>query len=249
MRAVGKTVVKVGQWVGVGLVLTSLTLAGCSSGTPGGLTTGPATTVPVVSSPPVTTATPPNPGVDTVSCTYSPDGSAAKPVTAPDGQAVPASGTVSIVLHMDAGDVPITLDRANAPCAVNSLVWLVRQGYFDDTRCHRLVSDFVLQCGDPTGSGMGGPGYRFADELTGTERYTVGTVAMANAGANTNGSQFFIAIGARAAALPPAYVVLGQVSADGMAVVGAIAAQGVDPADPAGIRPAEGGHIISISAS
>jgi len=184
---------------------------------------------------------------NTVSCTYSPAGKAAKPVNLPTGQNVPASGTVTLTLHMTAGDVVMTLNRAGAPCAVHSLESLVQQKYLDDTACHRLVPGFVLQCGDPTGTSQGGPGYKFNDELSGREAYPYGTVAMANAGSNTNGSQFFIVIGPQAASLPPQYDVLGQVDAASMAVIDAIAAQGVDPADPGGKRPKEGGRIITAT--
>ena len=95
---------------------------------------------------------------------------------------------------MTEGDVTITMDRAKAPCTVNSFVSLAGQGYFDQTRCHRLADSgiFILQCGDPTGTGQGGPGYQFANETDGTESYTRGVVAMANAGPGTNGSQFFL---------------------------------------------------------
>jgi peptidyl-prolyl cis-trans isomerase B (cyclophilin B) len=159
---------------------------------------------------------------------------------------VAATGTVDVTLHMDAGDVVLDLDRSMAPCATNSLVWLAEQGYFDDTSCHRLVPGFVLQCGDPTGKGTGGPGYRFNDELSGRETYPYGTVAMANAGPNTNGSQFFIVIG-EDVKLDPAYTVMGTVSQASMSVVDTIAAAGVDPTDPQGTRPAQGGHITSAS--
>ena len=128
---------------------------------------------------------------------------------------------------MDAGDVVMNLDRSKTPCAVNSFTALVTQHFFDNTSCHRLVPNFVLQCGDPTGTGTGGPGYTFNDELTGQETYPVGTVAMANSGPNTNGSQFFIVIGSQAATLGPNYDVLGTVTPDSMAVVQSIAQQGV----------------------
>ena len=93
------------------------------------------------------------------------------------------------------------------------------QGYFEGTRCHRLTTEgiFVLQCGDPSATGMGGPGYSFADELSGTEQYSAGTVAMANAGPNTNGSQFFIVF--QDSMLPPAYTVFGHLDAASLKVV------------------------------
>jgi peptidyl-prolyl cis-trans isomerase B (cyclophilin B) len=150
-------------------------------------------------------------------------------------------------MHMDAGDVTLTMDRSKAPCTVNSFESLADQGYFDDTSCHRLAPDFVLQCGDPTATGRGGPGYRYADELTGTETYPYGTLAMANAGPNTNGSQFFIII-ADGVRLAPSYTVFGSVDAAGMQVIEAIAAQGgVDPSNAQGSAPKEGGHIKAVA--
>ena len=127
-------------------------------------------------------------------CEYSVSGDAARPVTPPPTTGVSTSGTISYVLAMTNGKVTITLDRTKAPCTVNSFVSLADQGYFDNTKCHRLADSgiFVLQCGDPSGTGNGGPGYEFADETDGTESYTEGVVAMANGGPGTNGSQFFL---------------------------------------------------------
>jgi len=123
---------------------------------------------------------------------------------------------------------------------VNSFVSLAEQGYLDDTTCHRLTTAAsgisVLQCGDPTGTGMGGPGYSFADELSGSEKYPAGTLAMANAGPDTNGSQFFIVYGDTP--LPPAYTVFGTVDDDGLKVVEEIAAKGAENGAPDG-PPAE----------
>jgi len=185
---------------------------------------------------------------DTLTCTYNATDTAAKPVDPPSDTNVPSKGTVTATMHMDAGDVVMDLTRETAPCAVHSFESLASQKYFDDTSCHRLVANFVLQCGDPTGTGTGGPGYKYADELTGEETYPYGTVAMANAGPDTNGSQFFIVIGENVQ-LPPSYSILGTVHPDSMAVVESIAAQGIDPTDPRGITPAEGGHISSVTLS
>ena len=164
----------------------------------------------------------------TTTCTYNPSGTPARPVDLPPSTDVPATGTVSMTLSMAAGPVTITMDRAKAPCTVNSFEALVKQGYFDDTTCHRLVNQgiYVLQCGDPTGKGTGGPGYRFPDELTGTETYTAGVVAMANAGEDTNGSQFFI-VWQDSTQLSPDYTVFGEVDAASLAVIQSIAAAGV----------------------
>lgn len=159
-------------------------------------------------------------------CSYPASGTAVKPVKAPTDLDPDATGTVDATLALNSGDVTLQLNRADAPCTVNSFVSLADQHYFDDTTCHRLTSSAslkVLQCGDPTGTGTGGPGYSFKDELSGSETYGAGTLAMANAGANTNGSQFFIVYGD--SQLPPQYTVFGKVSA-GLDVVQAIAAEG-----------------------
>jgi cyclophilin family peptidyl-prolyl cis-trans isomerase len=92
-------------------------------------------------------------------------------------------------------------------------VFLARQGYYDGVIFHRIIQGFVCQGGDPTGTGTGGPGYRFEDELPGPGAYEVGSVAMANAGPNTNGSQFFIVSGPSGTGLPPNYSLFGQVTA------------------------------------
>ena len=120
------------------------------------------------------------------------------------------------------GDLTATLDADTTPCTVGSFVSLAEQGYFDGTSCHRLTTQgiYVLQCGDPTGTGTGGPGYSFADELSGKEKYPAGTLAMANAGPNTNGSQFFITHGPQPH-LDGRHSVFGKVRA-GQDVVNAI---------------------------
>ncbi len=125
------------------------------------------------------------------------------------------------------GPLELTLDADRTPCTVNSFVSLVEQGFYDGTSCHRLTTEgiFVLQCGDPTGTGTGGPGYSFADELTGEESYPKGTLAMANAGDDTNGSQFFIVYADTP--LPPDYTVFGTVSAATNARVVEVADAGV----------------------
>ena len=182
------------------------------------------------------------------SCTYPSDGrgSAGIKVSAPP--ATPsATGTVDVTLHTSIGDIGLALDAAEAPCTVNSFVSLAQQGYFDKTGCHRLTTQgiFVLQCGDPSGTGSGGPGYSFADELAGAQAlttdqdlsaqagqiiktYPAGTVAMANAGKNTNGSQFFLVYAD--SPLPPAYAVFGTIDAAGLKAVKTDAAAGTDSA-------------------
>ncbi len=109
------------------------------------------------------------------------------------------------------GTLEIVLDPLAAPATVNSFVYLARFHYFDGVVFHRIIPGFVLQGGDPTGTGTGGPGYRFDDELPKPGRYEVGSLAMANAGPNTNGSQFFVISGPDGVRLPPLYSLLGKV--------------------------------------
>ncbi len=110
------------------------------------------------------------------------------------------------------GSLTIELDPTKAPLTVNSFVTLARYHYFDGTECHRAIPGFVVQCGDPTATGRGGPGYQFPDELAAAGVYQIGSLAMANSGPDTNGSQFFIITGDDGASLPPQYTLFGQVT-------------------------------------
>lgn len=190
------------------------------------------------------------------SCSYPLAGEPAKPVDPPSENDVVNTGEAKVTLHMTAGDVEITMDRATAPCTVNSFVSLAQQGWLDETSCHRLVDHgiFVLQCGDPTGTGTGGPGYSIPDELspnvTSLEKldgdkvnYPPGTVAVANSGPETGGSQWFIVWDD--SPLPPHYTVFGTVDEAGLEVVRGIAAQGVDAADR--ITPIAEARITSVT--
>ncbi|CAM00051.1 peptidylprolyl isomerase [Saccharopolyspora erythraea] len=136
-----------------------------------------------------------------------------------------------MTIRTNHGDVVAELDRANAPCAVHNLVHLARQDFYDSSRCLRLTNSQrlgVLQCGDIFSVEKGGPGYRFADEVTGAETYPRGTVAMGNQGPDTNGSQFFVVHSH--ANIKPAYTVLGRV-VEGMEVLDAIVAGGIVPGE------------------
>jgi len=199
-----------------------------------------------------TASTPPSAPVDSSApaasgCTYVEGGAAAGEATPPPAEPT-VSGTVEAVLQTSAGDIPMTLDADRTPCTVGSFVSLSEQGYYDQTPCHRLTTSgiFVLQCGDPTGTGTGGPGYSYADELDGTETYAAGTVAMANAGPDTNGSQFFLVY--EDSQLPPSYAVLGQLSPEGLAVVQQIAAAGAEGGAPDG-APATPVTITGVALS
>ena len=130
------------------------------------------------------------------------------------------SGPVEVVLHTSCGPVRIRLDPAAAPETVNSFVFLARQGYFDGVTFHRVLPGFMAQGGDPTGTGGGGPGYEFVNEDSDLTFDKAGVVAMANAGRNTNGSQFFITFGPQPT-LNGNYTIFGQVTS-GMDVVNGI---------------------------
>lgn len=184
---------------------------------------------------------------------------ASKPNKPPRSGRVPTDpARVSASMSTDRGNVGLQLDNGKAPCTVNSFASLAQQGYFDDTTCHRLTTApqlGVLQCGDPSGNGTGGPGYRFANEyptnqykmsdpaLTTPVTYPRGTLAMANAGSGTNGSQFFLVYAD--SMLPPTYTAFGTIDATGLATLDKIAAAGVQGAGDDG-KPAMSVTIKSI---
>ena len=120
--------------------------------------------------------------------------------------------TYTAVVKTNMGTYSAVLDAAKAPGTVNNFVSLARNKYFDGTTCHRAIPGFMIQCGDPTATGSGGPGYKFADELPASGEYKIGSLAMANSGPNTNGSQFFVISGDQGVSLPPSYTLFGQVT-------------------------------------
>jgi cyclophilin family peptidyl-prolyl cis-trans isomerase len=138
---------------------------------------------------------------------------------APTMQIEAETKTYQATLSTDKGDITIELDAKATPITVNNFVFLARQNFYNNTPFHRTIPGFMIQGGDPTGTGTGGPGYKFSDEPFSGE-YKKGTVAMANSGPNTNGSQFFIMH--KDTALPKSYVIFGQVI-EGIEVVDAIA--------------------------
>ncbi len=143
-------------------------------------------------------------------------------------------------IHTSCGSITVTLLADEAPTTANSFAFLASEGFYDATPIHRVVPGFVVQMGDPTGTGTGGPGYRFGDELEAAQRlgYARGTLAMANAGPDTNGSQFFICLDD--VRLPPAYTVFGAVT-EGMETVDRIAEVPVE-----GERPQQDIYIESV---
>ena len=130
------------------------------------------------------------------------------------------------VVTTNLGTIEVDLDQEAAPNTVNSFDFHARNNYFDETVCHRIIQEFVVQCGDPTATGTGGPGYSTADELPAAGSYQVGSIAMANSGPDTQGSQFFIITGDQGVALPPAYSLFGQVGDDGLGIVSEMNARG-----------------------
>ncbi|MGY1809231.1 peptidylprolyl isomerase [Blastococcus sp. SYSU D00669] len=168
-------------------------------------------------------------GSGTVSCEWTPDrGPSAVDADEP-GSTVPAEGTADLLVTTGQGDLTLTLDRAGAPCAAAALVALAEQGFFDGSPCHRETDSpglQVLQCGDPTGTGTGGPTWAYPTDVDGSESYPRGTVAMANAADGFDGSQFFLVWGE--ARLSPDYTVVGTVDDAGLEVLDEIAANGND---------------------
>ncbi len=163
-----------------------------------------------------------------------PEGGPAEPVrrfSAELPMCIDVAKTYSATVETTHGTFTITFDAARAPKTVNNFVTLARWKYFDGVGFHRVVPGFVIQGGDPEGTGMGGPGYTFADELPQAGEYEIGSLAMANAGPNTNGSQFFIITGEAGAGLPPQYSLFGKVT-DGMDVVMKIDALGQGDGPP-----------------
>ena len=218
-----------------------LALTGCTSSSTSGGSAG----APSSAAAPASSASAP-PG--TVSCRYTTTSSPARPVDPPDGEAVPATGTALVTLTTNEGELRITMDRAKTPCTVASFLSLVQQKYYDGTQCHRLADSglFMLQCGDPTGTGRGGPGYVFKDETYPSDTFTAGAVAMANAGPNTNGSQFFLVY--QDSQLPPQYTIFGQMDAESVGVVARIAAEGQDGSGSDGTgKPNNEARIVSVT--
>jgi peptidyl-prolyl cis-trans isomerase B (cyclophilin B) len=184
---------------------------------------------------------------------------ASKAINPPRTGKVPTDpAQVSVSMSTNQGNLGLQLDNAKAPCTVNSFASLAQQGFFNDTPCHRLTTSeglSVLQCGDPTGQGTGGPGYQFDNEYPTNQfqpddpklqepvTYPRGTLAMANAGPGTNGSQFFLVY--KDSQLPPNYTVFGTIDETGLATLDKIAAAGTADGGQDG-KPKDDVQIKSI---
>jgi peptidyl-prolyl cis-trans isomerase B (cyclophilin B) len=166
-------------------------------------------------------------------CTYTKNPPAARKVNFPPAKP-DSSGKSKAIIVTNRGTIVVDLLNSRAPCTVNSFVSLANQGFFNNTPCPRVTSSgiYVLQCGDPTGTGSGGPGYKFANENTSGATYPAGTLAMANSGGNdTNGSQFFIVYAG--GELAPSYTPFGVV-VKGLDIVRNVAEAGNNSSNPAG---------------
>ncbi len=177
------------------------------------------------------------------------DGSAGRVVTFP--KAPPTCTTAgkkyTALVETNKGNYTLALDSANSPQNVNLFVYLARYHFYDNTPCHRAIKDFMVQCGDPTGTGSGGAGVEVPVEAPKSGKYALGTVAMAKAsGATTNDSQFFVVTGAQGAALPPEYSLLGQVT-DGFDTTVKALEAAADPNAANGVPTAEPIRITKVT--
>ena len=150
---------------------------------------------------------------------------APKQFSSPPSMSIDPSKHYAATIDTSMGTMKADLFASEAPATVNNFVFLARQGFYDGVTFHRVINNFMIQTGDPTGTGTGGPGYRFNDEPV-SRKYVRGTLAMANAGPNTNGSQFFIV--QKDYPLPPNYTIFGQLS-DGLDVLDKIATTPTGP--------------------
>ncbi|HEY7704497.1 MAG TPA: peptidylprolyl isomerase [Acidimicrobiia bacterium] len=164
----------------------------------------------------------------------------AKQYDSPPDLTIDLAKSYKATLATNHGDIEIQLEPERSPLTVNNFIFLANEGFYDGVIFHRIVPGFVIQGGDPTGSGRGGPGYKFRDELEGEGSYKRGVVAMANAGPNTNGSQFFICL--TDVKLPHQYTIFGSVTS-GLEAVDSIAAVPTDSQD----RPKTDAVISGIS--
>lgn len=161
--------------------------------------------------------------------------------SSPPPTCIDAAKRYTAVMITNKGEMTIALDPIAAPITVNNFVFLARYHYFDGIIFHRVVPGFVLQGGDPEGNGRGGPGYKFADELPKAGRYELGSLAMANSGPNTNGSQFFVISGPSGVRLPPNYSLFGKV------IKGLDTVQAIDALGRGDGPPSERVEIVSVT--
>lgn len=170
----------------------------------------------------------------------------AKQWSSPPSFSLDGAKTYTATIKTSLGDMTADLFVGDAPQTANNFVFLAREGFYDGVIFHRIIREFMVQTGDPTGTGMGGPGYRFKDELSGPQGYTKGTLAMANAGPNTQGSQFFICHADLKGRLQKNYTIFGKLT-NGLDVLDKIASTPVRPG-PSGepSQPTQDVRILSV---
>jgi len=200
----------------------------------GGGKTAAATATPSPTASPTATPTPTASPTPTLAaeparhCTYAASGTAAPKVGVPPAKPAFKGAKYQATVKTNRGTIVLDLLNHQATCTVNSFIYLANKSYFNSTTCHRLTTTgiYVLQCGDPTGTGRGGPGYKFADENLAGAKYTEGTVAMANSGPSSNGSQFFL-VYRNSTTLPPNYTPFGKI-VRGLGIIQNVAKAGTD---------------------
>jgi peptidyl-prolyl cis-trans isomerase B (cyclophilin B) len=209
-------------------------LSGNSGKTPSAAATPTATPTVVPTATPSASPTPSTVAEPATHCVYTASGTPARKVGIPPAKPKYKGKTYQATVKTNRGTIVLDLYNSKATCTVNSFLYLASKGYFNSTPCHRLATSgpYVLQCGDPTGTGRGGPGYQFANENTAGAQYTQGTVAMANAGPGTNGSQFFL-VYRNSTALPANYPLFGKI-VSGLGIIQNVAKAGSDNANGAG---------------
>ena len=175
-------------------------------------------------------------------------GNVKKTYSSPPPMTIDQNKNYTATIKTNYGDIVIQLFPKNAPLTVNNFVFLARAGFYDGIIFHRVIKGFMIQTGDPTGTGSGGPGYKFADELPTTLDYTKGTIAMANSGPNTNGSQFFIMLTDYSNRLPKNYSIFGKITdKSSLDVVDKIGNVPVDNPNSQSPKPTVDVHINTIS--
>ncbi|HXQ90381.1 MAG TPA: peptidylprolyl isomerase [Acidimicrobiales bacterium] len=170
--------------------------------------------------------------------------------TKPPAMTIDTAKTYKATVKTDAGTIVITLDAKQAPITVNNFVFLAQKKFYNCITFHRVIPTFMDQTGDPTGTGSGGPGYKFADELPAkaSPQYPIGSVAMANSGPNTNGSQFFIVTGPEGETLAPSYSLFGHVTS-GLSVAQKINKDGNANPSAGGVPPKVIHRMLSVTIS
>jgi peptidyl-prolyl cis-trans isomerase B (cyclophilin B) len=227
------------------LLLATATLAGCGDDDKGDDSAKDTSDETATASSPAEDSAP----AQGVTCDYPADQLGAAKQNEPPPSTPTVAGEVTATVKTTIADMAFTLDADKAPCTVNSFVSLAQQNYFNGTHCHRMTTGgiFVLQCGDPTASGTGGPGYTIPDELDGSEAYPAGALAMAKTSApNSGGSQFFIVYADTQ--LPPDYTVFGTVDDAAVAAIAEVASQGTDDSNgPGDGRPKQEVELETVT--